>query len=103
MSSIKIRTKLHDGKTEIRTLISHPMETGRNRAPETGEFIAAHFIQALIVKHNGEIVIASDLGVGISKNPFFSFQLDGGAVGDKIEIQWTDNLGNQDIAETLIK
>ncbi|MDZ4154272.1 thiosulfate oxidation carrier complex protein SoxZ, partial [Methylicorpusculum sp.] len=41
MSSIKIRSKRKDGKTEIRTLIAHPMEHGRNRDPVTKELIPA--------------------------------------------------------------
>ena len=103
MSSIKIRTKRNNGVTQIRTLITHPMETGRNRDQDTGEYIPEHFIQELTVKYNQEIIISSTMAAGISKNPFFSFLLNGGAPGDTISIQWIDNLGNQDSAESIIK
>lgn len=103
MSSIKIRTKRQNDATQIRTLITHPMETGRNRNQDTGDYIPEHFIQELTVKHNDKIVISSTMGAGISKNPFFSFLLNGGESGDKISIDWVDNLGNQDSAETTLK
>ncbi|NOQ34313.1 MAG: thiosulfate oxidation carrier complex protein SoxZ [Methylococcaceae bacterium] len=96
MSTIKIRTKRLDGKTQIRTLISHPMEHGRNMDEKTGELIPAHYIQELLVKHNDNIIVNSNLGAGISKNPYFAFMLKGGEVGDKITISWRDNLDNSD-------
>ena len=103
MPSIKIRTKRQNNVTQIRTLITHPMETGRNRDPDTGEYIPENFIQELTVKHNDKIVISCFMAAGISKNPFFSFLLNGGEPGDKISIAWIDNLGNRDVTETTLK
>lgn len=103
MSTIKIRTKRLDGKTQIRTLISHPMEHGRNIDEKTGQTIPAHYIQELIVEHNGKTIVSSNLGGGISKNPYFAFMLKGGEVGDMIKISWKDNLGNTDTQERLIE
>ncbi len=96
MSSIKIRTKRLDGKTQIRTLISHPMEHGRNKDKTTNKLIPAHFIQVLTVKHNGKIIATCDMGAGISKDPYFAFLLKGGEPDDEIAIDWVDNLGNKD-------
>jgi sulfur-oxidizing protein SoxZ len=96
MSSIKIRIKRQDGNTQIKALIVHPMEHGRNKDPKTGQLIPAHFIQVLTVKHNEKVIVSSQLGAGISKDPYFSFLLKGGEVGDKITISWQDNLGNTD-------
>jgi sulfur-oxidizing protein SoxZ len=103
MSSIKIRSKRQDGKTQIRTLISHPMETGRNKDPKTNQLIPAHFIQELTVKHNDKVVISSNVGAGVSKDPYFAFMLKGGAIGDKIVISWRDNLGNMDSEQHTIE
>ena len=103
MSSIKIRTKRLDGYTQIRTLIAHPMETGRNRDKETGEFIPAFYIQELTVKHQGKIIASTVMGPSISKNPYFAFQLKGGNSGDEISISWLDNKGNSDTEVTTIK
>ncbi len=103
MSTIKIRTKHQGDITEIRTLITHPMETGRNRDQESGKYIPEHFIQELTVKVNNKIVIYSTMAAGISKNPFFSFQISDAVAGDKISIHWIDSLGHQDSAESIIK
>jgi sulfur-oxidizing protein SoxZ len=96
MSSIKIRSKRLDGKTQIRTLITHPMENGFNRDKKTNTLIPAHFIHTLTLVHNDKIVATSYMGMSISKDPFFVFMLHGGAVGDTIVIYWEDNLGNND-------
>jgi sulfur-oxidizing protein SoxZ len=96
MSSIKIRSKRLDGNTQIRTLIAHPMEHGRNKDKTTHQLIPAHFIQTLTVKHNGKVVATCNMGAGISKDPYFAFLLKGGAAGDIIDIDWVDNLGNKD-------
>ncbi len=103
MSSIKIRMKQQDGNTQIRALIAHPMETGRNKDLKTGKFIPAHFIQELTVKHNDKVVVSANVGAGVSKDPYFAFMLKGGEVGDKVTISWRDNLGNQDSEEQLIE
>ncbi len=79
------------------------METGKRKNAETGELIPAHFIQTLVLKHNGKILSECQMGFGISKNPFFSFQIKSTAPGDKISISWIDNLGNTDTQEHIIQ
>lgn len=96
MSSIKIRTKRFDGNTQIRTLISHPMEHGRNKDKSTNKLIPAHFIKVLTVTHNNKVVAICNMGTGVSKDPYFAFLLKGGNPGDQIIIDWVDNLGNKD-------
>lgn len=103
MSGIKIRTKRIDGKTQIRTLITHPMEHGRNKDPETKQPIPAHFIQVLTVSLNDKVIVNCDMGASISKDPYFAFMLKGGNAGDKITISWLDNLGNKDFTEHVIE
>jgi sulfur-oxidizing protein SoxZ len=102
MSSIKIRTKQLEEITQIRTLISHPMETGRNK-DEQGKLIPVHFIQELTLKHNDKIIASMVMGAGISKNPYFSFKFKGGKAGDKINISWQDNLGKSDSQDKILK
>jgi sulfur-oxidizing protein SoxZ len=96
MSSIKIRSKRLDGKTQIRALITHPMEHGLNHDKKTNTLIPPHFIHTLTVAHNDKIVATSYMGMSIPKDPFFIFMLNGGAAGDTITIYWEDNLGNSD-------
>ena len=103
MSSIKIRSKRIDGKTKIRTLITHPMEHGRNKDPKTNQPIPAHYIQVLTVSLNDKVIVNCDMGASISRDPYFAFMLKGGNAGDKIMINWLDNLGNTDFEEHVVK
>lgn len=96
MMTIKIRTKRIGGNTQIRTLITHPMEHGRNKDPATNKPIPAHFIQVLTVRHNGKVVATCNMGAGVSKDPYFAFMLKGGRPGDTITIDWVDNMGQRD-------
>jgi sulfur-oxidizing protein SoxZ len=110
MSSIKIRTKrlLPDGntqftlQTQIRILITHPMEHGRNRDKVTNQLIPAHFIQLLTVTHNDKSIAVCDIGTSVSKDPYFAFLLKGGEPGDKITVAWSDNLGNKDFQDHTV-
>ncbi len=101
MSSIKIRTKRLDGNTQIRTLITHPMENGRNK-DDQNNIIPAHHIQQLWVEHNKIKVISCNMAGSISKNPYFDFLLKGGEIGDTITVSWIDNLGGSDSRNHII-
>lgn len=103
MSTIKIRSKRLSDYTLVRTLIAHPMETGKRKDDDTGELIPAHFIQTMNFSLNEQIMSQCQMGVGVAKNPFFSFHIKSAQAGDKISISWTDNLGYSDTAEHIIQ
>jgi len=101
-SSMKIRARLTDKKmTQIKAIITHPMHTGYGK-DDLGELIPAHFIQLVAIKHNQQPVIEMQLGTGISKNPYLTFHLNQAKLGDKITVEWHDNLGNSEQAETTV-
>ncbi len=101
-SSMKIRAKLVDhDMTQIKAIITHPMHTGYGK-DDAGQLIPAHFIQLVTIKHNQQPVIEMQLGTGISKNPYLTFHLNQAKLDDKITIEWHDNLGNSEQAETLV-
>lgn len=102
MSTIKIRAKRLDGKTLIRLLIAHPMETGRKRDKATGELVPAHFIREVKIEHNARIIASCQLSTAVSRDPYLSVRLRGGQTGDIIKVSWLDNLGQSDSAETVI-
>jgi sulfur-oxidizing protein SoxZ len=93
MSDIKIRAKLKDGETEVKCLMSHPMETGLRKDSKTDELIPAHFIQEVVCKSKDQVVMTANWSGGVSRNPYLAFKFTGGEVGDPIEITWTDNKG----------
>ena len=89
--------------TEIKALITHPMETGLRKDKKTGKKIPAHFIQKVTCEHKGENVITAHWGTAISKNPFIWFKLNGAKSGDPLKISWVDNKGESDSIEDHIK
>ena len=101
--TIKIRAKVKDGITTVKSLITHPMETGLRKNKKTGELIPAHFIQEVVVKHNGKAVLNAEWGGSISKNPYLAFKFKGGKKDDTIELSWKDNKGNSDSATAKIR
>ncbi len=103
MASIKIRAKARDGITTVKTLISHPMETGLRKDKKTGKLIPTHHVTEVTAEHNGTLVMTANWGSGISKNPYLSFKFKGAAAGETIKISWVDNQGKGDSAEATIK
>ena len=89
---MKMRATLGPGYTDVRVLMTHPMETGQRKDAD-GKLVPMHFIQNLTVKVNGKTVIEAQISQAVSRNPVFSFRLKGGAKGDKIEVSWLDNQG----------
>ena len=98
---MKMRATLGSGYTDVRVLMSHPMETGQ-RKDASGKIVPLEFIQNVTVKLNGKTVIEGQISQAVSRNPVFSFRLKGGAKGDKIEVNWLDNKGETNKTETAV-
>jgi sulfur-oxidizing protein SoxZ len=98
---MKMRATLAGGNTDIRVLMTHPMETGL-RKDQDGKLVPVHFIQSVLVKVNGKTVVDSQISQAVSRNPVFSFRVKGGAKGDKIEVSWLDNQGETNSTETAV-
>jgi len=101
-NSIKVRAKLKGDVTEVKALMSHPMETGLRKDKKTGEVIPAHFIQEVVCTHNDKEVINAQWSGGVSKNPYIAFKFKGAEKGQSIELAWTDNQGGSDSATAEI-
>lgn len=98
---MKMRATLGAGYTDVRVLMSHPMETGQRKGPD-GNVVPLHFIQNVTVKVNGKTVVEGQISQAVSRNPVFSFRVKGGAKGDKIEVAWLDNKGETNKTETTV-
>lgn len=97
-----MRAQLKGNYTEVKVLISHPMETGR-RKDDFDRVVPAHFVQLLTATLNGQQVLEAQWGTGISKNPYLTFRLTGAKIGDVVAVTWHDNHGataTQEIAVT---
>ena len=100
-ANMKMRAKLTGDVTEVKVIISHPMETGRKK-DDFGVLIPAHFIQLVTVTLNDKPVLEMQWGTGISKNPYLTFYLKGAKVGDKVAVNWFDNLGKTGAGEIAV-
>jgi sulfur-oxidizing protein SoxZ len=98
---MKMRATLGQGFTEIRVLMTHPMETGQRKDPE-GKIVPLHFIQNIEVKINGKTVVSSQVSQAVSRNPVFTFRVKGGAKGDKVQVSWLDNRGDTNSTEAAV-
>jgi sulfur-oxidizing protein SoxZ len=101
--SIKIRAKLKGDTTEVKCLMTHPMETGLRKDSKTGELIPAHFINEVMAEAGGKNVMTANWSGGISKNPYLSFAFKGASKGDEVKITWMDNKGESDSGTAEIK
>jgi sulfur-oxidizing protein SoxZ len=90
--NMKMRAQLKGEVTEVKVLMSHPMETGRKK-DDFDRVIPAHFVQLVTATLNGKIVLEAQWGTGISKNPYLTFRLKGAKLGDVVSVTWHDNLG----------
>jgi sulfur-oxidizing protein SoxZ len=99
---IRVRASLSGDVTEVKALMRHPMETGLRKDAE-GNAIPAHFIEEVIAKCNDKVVLTGHWGASISANPFLAFQFKGGKPGDTVSVEWTDNQGQKDFGEAVIK
>ena len=94
---MRIRANHANGVTEVRVLMTHIMETGQ-RHDAAGQLVPALFITEVQAHHVGaqgkpRLVLQAQWSTAIAQNPFLFFKFKGGAPGDKIVLQWTDNQG----------
>ena len=76
---------------EIKTLISHTMETGFRRT-QLGALIPRDIIRRLVCTYNGTEVFRAELHPAISANPFIVFSTIAVESGS-LEFQWTGDNG----------
>jgi len=101
-SSTKIRSQRFADYLEIKVLIRHPMENGRNRDSE-GKLIPAHFIQTLSLELNGQTLMLAHLGPSLSRDPYFCFRLQRVESGALVKVSWSDNQGLSDAVQHKIE
>ena len=100
---VKIRAQQKGDVTLVKSLMSHPMETGNRKDKKTGQLIAEHYITEVTCQHNGETVLTAHWGPSVSKNPYLSFEFQGGKPGDTVTVSWVDNNGETGAGEATIK
>ena len=98
---MKIRATLQGDVADVRILMLHPMETGQRRDAK-GQLVPLHFIQSVVVAHNGKTVLETQWSQAVSRNPFLGLRVKGARLGDRISVTWTDNRGDKRTDETTV-
>ena len=76
---------------EIKTLVSHPMETGYRRS-QTGAPIPRDIIRRFVCAYNGTEIFRAELHPAIAANPFIVFSTVATESGT-LTFQWTGDKG----------
>ena len=98
---MKIRAILQGDTADVRILMLHPMETGQ-RKDAKGEIVPLHFIQSVVVTHNGKTVLDAQWSQAVSRNPFLGLRVKGAKAGDRISVTWVDNKGEKRTDEATV-
>lgn len=85
---------------EIKTLMSHIMETGYRHTP-TGEAIPRDIITHFTCRYNGVEIFRADLFPAFAANPFMSFFTTATESGT-FDFQWTGDKGFSETASASI-
>ena len=98
---MRIRANLQGDVADVRILMRHPMETGQ-RKDAKGDLVPAHFIQSVLVEHNGRAVLDAQWSQAVSRDPFLGLRVKGAKAGDKITVTWTDTKGDKRTDEATV-
>jgi sulfur-oxidizing protein SoxZ len=98
---INVPAKAKHGEIiEIKTLMSHVMETGYRRTA-TGELIPRNIITSFTCRYNGVEIFRADLFPAIAANPFITFFTVATESG-KFDFDWIGDNGFTETASASI-
>ena len=90
----------HGEIIEIKTLVSHTMETGYRRTV-TGETVPRDIITSFTCRYNGAEIFRAGLFPATAANPFITFTTVATESG-KFEFEWTGDNGFSETASASI-
>lgn len=90
---IRLPRTIHKGQViAVKTLITHPMETGFRKDKKTKQKVPAFYIDDVSVYYGGTLISRAKWTIAVSANPFMSFYIK----ADKeapLKIVWKDIKG----------
>jgi sulfur-oxidizing protein SoxZ len=98
---MRIRATLQGDVADVRIVMMHPMETG-NRKDAKGELVPLHFIQSVVVTHNGRAVMDAQWSQAVSRNPRLFLRVTGAKAGERVSVTWVDNKGDKRTDDAVI-
>jgi len=98
MAKIKPRVRVPKSATTgevvtIKTIITHPMESGQRKDKKTGELIPRKIINRFSATFNGETVVSADIEPAVSANPYIEFTMKVPESGT-LAFKWVDDDGS---------
>jgi len=95
IGKIKIRVprSIHKGEViAIKTLITHPMETGFRKDKKTKKKIPAFYISDVSMYYGDTLISRADWTIAVSTNPFMTFYVKADKTAP-LKIVWKDIRG----------
>lgn len=90
---VKVPKSVKKGEVfQVKTLISHKMETGLRKDKKTGKRIPKMIINKFVCNYGGKDVFVSDWGPSIAANPYMTFYVRASKSGP-MSFTWTDDDG----------
>jgi len=90
---VKVPKSVKKGEVfQVKTLVSHKMESGQRKNKKTGKKIPRMIINKFICTYNGSVVFESDWHPAISANPYMAFYVKADKSGE-LNFKWTDDKG----------
>jgi len=77
---------------QIKTLMSHKMETGTRKDKKTGKLIPRMIINKFVCTFNGKELLTANMHPAIAANPYFAFYAKATESGT-FDFVWTDDAG----------
>jgi sulfur-oxidizing protein SoxZ len=95
----KLRIRRYDRNTSVQALVTHPMQAGDGNA---GDSRPGHFIERLRFSLNGQPVAEAYLGPDVAAQPITGIHLPHANPGDRVAVEWLDNVGISGHAESAV-
>ncbi|MEW4456653.1 thiosulfate oxidation carrier complex protein SoxZ [Roseibium algicola] len=90
---VKVPKKAAAGEViTIKTLISHPMESGQRKDKE-GNLVPRQIINKFTCEFNGQVVFSCDMDPAVSANPYMEFNAKVNETGT-FKFTWVDDDGS---------
>ncbi len=90
---VKAPKKVKKGDVfEVKSVISHKMESGQRKDKKTGNKIPQMIINKFVCTYNGKEVFTSNWASSISANPYMAFYVKAVDSGS-LDLTWTDDSG----------
>lgn len=86
---------------QVKTLIHHPMESGR-RKDAAGKPVPAYHLRQMRVEYLGEEVMNAQLTGGVSRSPYCAFWIKASQTG-VVKVTWEDTKGDLYTAEATVQ